>query len=328
MIENKTILITGAAGSVGQALINALSNSLSLKLILLDRNESALYFLKEKNKQNKTKIEYLIGDIQDKVKLSYIFSIHKIDTVVHCAAYKQVPMMEKNLYEVIRNNIEGLLNVINTSQEYNVTKFLFISSDKAVYPSSLMGLSKRVGEIIVEKMNNRLSNMQLMSLRFGNLIGSNGSVLPLFEEQFKVYKKIYLTTKEVKRYFINPSLLSEIIIDAINYEGKSSLLIGNYEKEIYIKELAKSFLKGKGIDDYYNYIDYIGLRDGEKDEEKLMYKFEEKINLVATSLNEIKMNIIYPKNFIDLISELIICNSPENESQSMIILEKIMKDYL
>lgn len=324
---SRTILITGAAGSIGTALVENFSHSQKIKLILLDRNENALFLLKEKTKKSKTNIEFFIGDILDKTKLSFIFQHSNIDYVIHCAAYKQVPIMESNVYELIKNNIEGLLNVINISLSNNVKKFLFVSTDKAVYPSSMMGLTKRTGEVIIEHFNKREILTKLFSLRLSNLLESNGSVIPLFEEQIKKFSEIYLTSNKAKRFFISNEELIELVDFALSYNGKNSLLIGTYNKERYIKDLAKEFLLDKGYKNFNSLVKYTGLREGEKIKETLYYNYEKRAN-DDDKIKELEMNIKVKDNFLDQISNLITINSPDKETKLKELLKMIMNNYI
>ena len=328
MINNKTILITGAAGSIGEILVNNLLKNSNIKLILFDRNENDLYFLKEKNKRSKASLIYVLGDILDKEKLLYVFQTSQIDYVIHCAAYKQLPLMELNLYEAIRNNIEGLLNVVDMSIRFNVDKFLSISSDKAVYPSSVMGLTKRAGELIVEKENQINKNIQFLSLRFSNLLNSNGSILPLFERQLKLSGKISVTDQRANRFFICEKELFSIVIEAIKYNGKRSLLIGDYKNEINIKDLAISFLLEKGYENIGARIEYIGLREGEKLNEDLKYSFEKKNKLKENLLYEIDLGLMVNEKYIESVRDLIFCNSPDKEDMTMKLFSRIMKKYI
>ena len=328
MKNDKVILITGAAGSIGEILVKNLSKSPHFKLILFDRNENDLYFLKEKNKNSESDLVYVLGDILDKEKVSYVFHNYPIDYVIHCAAYKHVPLMEMNLYEAIRNNVEGLFNIIDASKKFYVTKFLFISSDKAVYPSSLMGLTKRAGELIIEKENLKYNNIQFLSLRFSNLLNSNGSILPLFERQFLLNGKISVTDQDASRFFIDEEILYKIIDEAINYNGKRSLLIGDYTNEIIIKDLAASFLLDRGIENISNRIEYVGLRPGEKLNEDLKYSFEKKHELKENLIFEIDSAIIIDENYIEDLKSLILFNSPGNENETKKLFFKIMKNYI
>lgn len=328
MIDNKTILITGAAGSIGEILVKNFSKNANVTLILFDRNENDIYFLKEKNKRSKANLIYVLGDILDKEKLLYVFQTYHIDYVIHCAAYKQIPLMELNLYEAIRNNIEGLLNIVEMSIRFKVAKFLFISSDKAVYPTSIMGLTKRAGELVVAKENQIIRTIQFLSLRFSNLLNSNGSILPLFERQLKLNNKISVTDKNASRFFINKDELSSIVIEALKYKGIRSILTGDYKNEININDLAKSFLLEKGYKNIEEHIDYVGLREGEKLKEDLKYSFEKKIKLKENLLYEIDSDIIVHKSYMESIRNLVICNSPDKEDVTMKLFLRIMKKYI
>lgn len=327
-MTKNTIFITGAGGSVGEILVKSFSSNKNLNLILLDRDEHALYFLKEKNKKCNAKIAYVLGDIKDKETLSYVFKSFTIDTVIHCAAYKQVPLMEEYVYELIKNNMEGLFNVISLSSKFKVKKFIFFSTDKAVYPNNLMGITKRLGEILVAFYDAKNSASKFLSLRLTNLLNSKGSVLPLFEEQYKIYNKIFLTSIDAKRYITSNLNLLKLVNVAMNYKGSKNLLVCESKKEVYIKDIAEIFLKRKGITNANDYIELTRLRKGDKVIEQLFYTFENPINIYENTVFEVGLGKNIDENIDENILNLIHENKHSLQEISKKRLQRMVKIYI
>lgn len=312
-LSNKTILITGAGGSIGNEITSFFSNNyIDLNLIAFDISENNLVLLKERLR-DKRNIDYVIGDVRDELFLHELFKSNYIDIVIHCAAYKQVAFMQNNLYWLINNNLKGLMTLLNVIESYNVRKFLNISTDKAVYPSSHMGMTKRLGELLITSRNRKQKKTHLTSLRFGNIFYSSGSVLPIFEIQWKYFNKIFISDIKAKRFFINKNDLSKFIYQSL-LQRDFDLVIGNYGEEKFIYDLAVSFLKEKKVENIDECISIQKLKQGEKISESLRYDFEI-IHPLANypDVYGIKSNNFYGESveaFIDkIISENLLSNS-------------------
>ena len=285
MFNEKTILITGAGGSIGSELCLQILSTNPKKIILIDHNEFSLYNiekkleLEKKSKSINTELIYELSSIKDKVRINNIFFIHNIDFVYHAAAYKHVPLLEKNILGGIANNIFGSLNVIKASIENNIQEFVLISSDKAVRPTNIMGASKRIVEMIIQNYSNQIGKKKLkMSIvRFGNVLDSSGSVLPLFREQIKKRDPITVTHPEVTRYFMTISEAVNLIIQThYLYKNNGEVFVLDMGKPIKILDLAKRVIKLSGLKeinidnpDGDIEIKFIGLRPGEKLHEEL-----------------------------------------------------------
>lgn len=272
--SNHTILITGAAGTIGSGLTKRLINSPFKSLILIDNAETPLYFLKKAYDMLPTEnIHFVLADIRDTHSMKQLFEIHKPTMVFHTAAYKHVSMMEANPYEAIKLNVLATKQLAELSITQSVHKFIFISTDKAVNPISVMGMTKRLGELYLSGLN-KISATKFLITRFGNIIGSNGSLLPLFNKQVKKGIPLTITSKKVSRYFIKKSKACELILKiAEDNHWKHHLFTFNMGKPIKIIELAKEFLKLTGSVEW-SAIKIIGLKPGEKEHEDLTYKHE------------------------------------------------------
>ena len=215
-MQNKTVLVTGAAGSIGSEIVRQLSR-FSSRLILLDQAETPLYHIENEITANYPQIEkYIeIADVRDKKRLRDIFERYNIDIVFHAAAYKHVPMMERAPYEAASVNIIGTKNVADLSQEFNVEKFIMISTDKAVNPTNVMGATKRYAEIYIKQLDSQADNKtKFITTRFGNVLGSNGSVIPLFKQQILKGGPLTVTHKDITRYFMTIPEASRLVLEA------------------------------------------------------------------------------------------------------------------
>lgn len=293
IIQNKTVLVTGAAGSIGTELCKQLINLEPKFLICIDNRESAMFYLEQKlSKIQKTypnvNIHYVITDIKDRDKLSRLFSKHKPNIVFNSAAYKHVPLMESNVDEAIKNNIGGAINLIEESIKNNVDKFILISSDKAVNPTNVMGATKRLTERLMayysKVIERSYKKTKLSAVRFGNVLNSDGSVIPTFKEQIKE-GYVTITHKDIYRYFMTISEAAQLVIQTSMYSNNNEIFILDMGKPIKILDLAKSMIRlsGKRINKDVK-IKYIGLRPGEKLREETLTKTE---GLNTTSNNKI-----------------------------------------
>jgi FlaA1/EpsC-like NDP-sugar epimerase len=277
--ENKTILITGAAGSIGSEIARKLTNYKCKKLILLDIAESPLYDLQQefvlKGHDNFTPI---IADIKDQKRLDKIFEEFKPSIVFHAAAYKHVPLMESNPYEAVKVNICGTKNVANLSVVYGVNKFVLISTDKAVNPTNVMGASKRIAELYVSCLKGK-GKTKFITTRFGNVLGSNGSVIPLFKNQIESGGPLTVTHKEITRYFMTIPEACQLVLEAATMGNGGEIFVFDMGKSVKIFDLAKNMIVLSGLR-YPEDIDIkiTGLRPGEKIYEELLADGENTIN--------------------------------------------------
>ena len=280
-IYSKTVLVTGAGGSIGSELCRQILKIKPKKLILLELNEFSLYKINDelKHLSNGVKIFPLLANVQDKVKLKLIFKIFKVDTVYHTAAYKHVPLVEENICEGIKNNVFGTLAVINASIENKISTLVLISSDKAVRPTNIMGASKRLSELCMQGICNSTKDIdtKFSIVRFGNVIESSGSVIPKFKNQIKAGGPVSLSHENVTRYFMTVSEAAQLVIQAGAMGKHSEVFVLDMGKEVKIKEVIIKMvaLSGLTIKDANNpmgdiEIKLTGLKPGEKLYEELI----------------------------------------------------------
>lgn len=286
-IQGKNVLITGAAGSIGSELSYQTAELTPNVLILYERSESALYFL-ELNLRKlypKCNVIPVVGDVLDKKKFSRIVSQHKVDLIYHAAAYKQVPMMEREPLEAVRNNILATKIVAKTTIVNRVKKCVYISTDKAVNPSSIMGATKRIGELVIQGFSGK--GAKFIIVRFGNVIGSNGSAFQLFKKQIAEGGPVTVTDPEASRYFMSTSEAVQLVMTAGAMGTGREIFLLDMGKPIKIVDMVRRLVEasglkvGKDID-----IKYIGLRPGEKLHEQLYWKGE---NIIPTKNKKITM---------------------------------------
>ena len=287
-LKDQTILVTGAGGSIGHKLCEKIILFKPKKLIILDHSENSLFIatndLKEINLSLKNQIEIIpvLGSILDENFIEDIFSKLGIDITFHCAAYKHVPIVEKNIVTSIRNNFFGTINCAKASKKYKVKKFVLISSDKAVNPENMMGATKRLSEIYLKYLslsikNNTKDITNFISVRFGNVIGSSGSVLPIFIEQIKRRQAVTITDLDMTRYFMTISEAAELVIQASAIGVSGNIFVLDMGKPVRIIEIAKKLIRLNGLilkDKDTNgdiEIKIIGKRAGEKIHEELFY---------------------------------------------------------
>ncbi|WP_147676912.1 UDP-N-acetylglucosamine 4,6-dehydratase [Algibacter pacificus] len=281
--SNETILITGAAGSIGSELSKQLINCQYKKLILIDIAESPLYHLiNEPEFENASNIHFLILNITEKDAIQHLFETYKPTIILHAAAYKHVPLMEANPFESIKVNISGTKRLADLAHIHNVKKFIFISTDKAVNPKSVMGISKRIATDYLMSLSEK-SQTRFLTTRFGNVLGSNGSVVPLFKKRIEMGKPLIITNKAISRYFINTQKACHLILELTNDNHEKSNLftfnMGNPIKIIDLVERLILFCNKKDVD-----VQFSELRPGEKVYEDL---FSDNETLLATTNKDI-----------------------------------------
>jgi len=263
-IQNKTVLVTGAGGSIGSEICRQCEKFGAKKLILLDHSEYNLYAI-EQEMQN-TDTVAVMQSVVNKEFLDETFKTHQPDIVIHAAAYKHVPLVESNIYEGILNNVVGTKNVIDTSIKYGVDKFVMISTDKAVRPTNVMGTTKRICELYAQNSNGK--GTDIVAVRFGNVLGSSGSVIPKFKSQIQNGQNITVTHPDITRYFMLIPEACELVLQAGAIGTGGEIFILDMGEPIKIVDLAKKMIELSGKDDIQ--IEFSGLRPGEKLYEELL----------------------------------------------------------
>jgi len=275
-IKGKRIMVTGGAGSIGEEISLQVCKYSPLELMILDHNENGLFYMERKIKKEygDLKLNIMVADIRNREKMENIFKSFKPEVIFHTAAHKHVPMMEYHPDEAVSNNILGTKNLVELADKYEVNNFVMISTDKAINPTSVMGASKQVAEMII-KMYGKKSKTNFVAVRFGNVLDSNGSVIPTFKKQIAEGGPITVTDKEMERYFMTIAEASQLVIQAGGLGIEGEVFILDIGEPVKIVNLARDLIKLSGfIPDEDIKIEFIGSRPGEKLFEELLTEKE------------------------------------------------------
>ena len=286
LIKDKTILVTGGGGSIGSELCRQIIKYKPQNLVILDIYENTLYDIERELEADypTANIKAIIGSVRDKERLEEVFNKYKPNVVFHAAAHKHVPLMETSPLEAIHNNVFGTYNVVNCADKFGVEKFVLISTDKAVNPTNIMGASKRVCEMIVQTKN-KTSKTDFVAVRFGNVLGSNGSVIPLMKKQIEKGGPVTVTHKEITRYFMTIQEAVQLILQAVTYAKGGEIFVLDMGEPVKIYDLAVSLIRLMGYEPNVDIpIIITGLRPGEKLYEELLMAEE---GLVSTKHDKI-----------------------------------------
>lgn len=275
-LTGKTVLVTGAGGSIGSELCRQIASFKPSKLIMVDIYENNIYEIQNELNRKMPELNkaVIIASVRDKGRMDEIFNRYKPQVVFHAAAHKHVPLMEDSPSEAIKNNVKGTLNVSECADKHEVDRFVLISTDKAVNPTNVMGASKRLCEMVVQAMN-RKSKTEFVAVRFGNVLGSNGSVIPLFKKQIKEGGPVTLTHKEITRYFMLIPEAAQLVLQAGAFAKGGEIFVLDMGKPVKIYDLAENLIKLSGLEPHKDIkIEVTGLRPGEKLYEELLMNEE------------------------------------------------------
>jgi FlaA1/EpsC-like NDP-sugar epimerase len=328
--QQSTILVTGAAGSIGSEICRQLSKFTFKKLVLLDQSESGLFDLefelKRSNQRQVLKVE--VGSIRDAVKLKKIFSSHRPDFVFHAAAYKHVPLMETFSSEAVLTNVFGTKLVADLAIAYKVKKFVMVSTDKAVNPTNVMGTTKRVSEIYIQSLSDHPdSETEFITTRFGNVLGSAGSVVKTFDKQIKMGGPITITHPEITRYFMTIPEASKLVLEAGKIGESGDILLFDMGKPVKIMDLAKRMIQLAGLKPTDIAIVQTGLRPGEKMYEELFKDSEEFAETYHPRILRAKKSANLNLDFPSLLVELEQAAHTHNNEIIPFILRKMVPEF-
>jgi FlaA1/EpsC-like NDP-sugar epimerase len=308
-LEGESVLITGAGGSIGSELVRQVAQFRPAKVVLLDRSENDLFRLSGELRSKFPMLNQVpvVGDILDVGLLREVFAVHRPHSVFHAAAYKHVPMMEMNCFQAVTNNIFGTYNVALVARQYEVKDFVMISTDKAVKPTNIMGVTKRIAELIILGLQHQRT--RFVAVRFGNVLGSNGSVLPIFEEQIRNGGPVTVTHPETRRYFMLIPEAVQLVLQAATMGHGGEIFLLDMGKDMKIDDLARNLIRLAGFEaDKDIKIVYTGLRPGEKLSEELQLEGEglaptthEKIRVVQGG----KVDFLHVRAWLDELSALV-----------------------
>ncbi len=333
-ISDKVIMVTGGGGSIGSELIRQIVKFKPKKIVCFDIYENNMYTLqqellieKRENKiDNNVELIFLIGSVRDKVRLNDVISKYKPDVLFHAAAHKHVPLVEDSPLEALKNNVFGTYNTLMTCIENKVGKFVLISTDKAVNPTNVMGATKRMCELIVQSQKDN-GVTKIGAVRFGNVLGSNGSVIPLFMSQIKHGGPVRVTDKDITRYFMTIPEAARLVIQAGAYANNGDIFVLDMGEPVKILKLAEDLISLSGLKPYEDIkIEFTGLRPGEK-----MY---EELSLSSEIRHKTENDLIFVNEPIEMTKEMVdkkllmlssvILNSNEVENINNVILNIIL----
>lgn len=326
-LANQVVLVTGAAGSIGSEIVRQVLSHSPQLVLCLDQSETGLYHLDLGLQNFKGKYLLIVGDVNDEQKMRSVFSKHKPVICFHAAAYKHVPLMESQVSEAIRNNVLGTKCVADLAVEFHCEKFVMISTDKAVNPTSVMGASKRMAEIYIQTLNEQ-TQTQFITTRFGNVLGSNGSVIPLFRKQIENGGPITVTHPEVTRYFMTITEACQLVLEAGAMGNGGEIFMFDMGKSVKIADLARKMIQlsgltiGKDIQ-----IVFTGLRPGEKLYEELLNTME---NTIPTYHKRIMIASVKQYEYDYVVKEINeLKNYAFNESDEQIVrlMKQIIPEY-
>ncbi len=330
LVKNKTVLVSGGGGSIGSELCRQIMRFSPKKLIIVDIYENNAYDiqmeLNDKYPNNKPLV--LIASIRDRERLRGIFGQYRPDVVFHAAAHKHVPLMEQSPGEAIKNNVFGTYNMAKTADEFDVKKFVMISTDKAVNPTNIMGASKRLCEMIVQCME-RISKTDFVAVRFGNVLGSNGSVIPLFKRQIAEGGPVKVTHRDVTRFFMTIPEAAQLVIQAACYAKGGEIFVLDMGKPVRIYDLAENIIRLSGYTPNVDIkIEIVGLRPGEKLYEELLMAEE---GLEKTQHSKIFVGRPYVMEMDALEEKLVLlCSAVDSKDNEKIrdIMEEVVPTYI
>ena len=326
-LNHKVILVTGAAGSIGSGIVEQIAHYEPENIVLFDQAESALYDLQNKLHLNYPELNFsvVIGDICNKDRLEHLFSVYKPEYIFHAAAYKHVPLMEENPSEAVSTNVRGTQQLVDLAVVNNVEKFIMISTDKAVNPTNVMGASKRIAEIYTQSKNGL--GTKFITTRFGNVLGSNGSVIPLFQRQIDSGGPITVTDPKVTRFFMTIPEACQLVLEASSMGEGGEIFVFDMGKSVKIIDLAKKMIQlsglelGKDIE-----IKYTGLRPGEKLYEEVLSDEE---HTIPTYHPQILIANMREQNqhALELIQELVNFKYDQNNRHLVKKMKEIVPEF-
>ena len=329
-LHGKVIMVTGAAGSIGSEICRQVLHYKPQRLILLDQAESPLYDIQFELRNNEPyrsmniPMDFIIGNVKDNIKMREVFSKYKPNIVYHAAAYKHVPLMEEFPYEAVFVNVLGTKNIADLAMEFNVEKFVMISTDKAVNPTNVMGATKRIAEIYTQ--SRKSDNTTFVTTRFGNVLGSNGSVIPLFKKQLANGGPLTVTDRNIIRYFMTIPEACSLVLEAGVMGEKEDIFVFDMGEPVKIYDLAKKMIKLSGKDGIE--IEITGLRPGEKLYEELLSTKENTIPTEHAKIMRAKVHRYTEEEVNESINKLIELIPTSDDFKIVAQMKKIVPEFI
>ena len=331
-LQGKTILVTGGAGSIGSEIVKQLAAFSPKKIVILDNAESALHDMELFMKQNFSEINFtvMLADVRNLERIEMVFAKYKFDMVYHAAAYKHVPLIEKNPHEAVYVNIMGTINLADLSVKYNIDKFVMISTDKAVNPTNVMGASKRAAEMYVQSLQNHISGKtRFITTRFGNVLGSNGSVIPYFRKQIAAGGPVTVTHKDIIRYFMTISEACQLVLQAGTMGNGGEIFVFDMGKPIKILDMAERMIRLSGLKPYEDIdIEITGLRPGEKLYEELLNDTNTSLPTYHSKIMVSKVPTIDYRDMTSKIQEIVTISETGKAKEIVKKLKELIPEFL
>jgi FlaA1/EpsC-like NDP-sugar epimerase len=326
-LEGKVVLVTGAAGSIGSELCRQIRHYLPKRLVCVDQSETGLFYLQQELTEGKEEpsLLFCVADISDAERMQILFKSERPRVVFHAAAYKHVPIMERNVQEAVKNNVFGLLSLLDVAERNAVESFVLISSDKAVNPTSVMGTTKRVCELILSCRNAR--SMRCVSVRFGNVLGSNGSVIPVLQQQLQNNQPLTITHPDITRFFMTTREAVALVLQAFSIGEHGDILVLDMGEPIPIVQLARTLIQLSGKTQDQVGIRFTGLRPGEKLHEELFFSFEEVLTTSRQKIKRVRGRAMAWPTLAQLLSELRASLTVDGASPVRAKLREIVPEY-
>lgn len=335
--KDKVVLVTGGAGSIGSEIVHQLMKLLPQKVVVMDQAESPMHELELKIKATFPQMNcvFELADVRNPEEVQIVFERHAPQIVFHAAAYKHVPLLERNFYQAIKINVFGTKNVLDIALTHKVERFVFVSTDKAVNPTNIMGASKRIAEIVAQatyfqhKTSNSDFNTEIIITRFGNVLGSNGSVVNLFEKQIKKGGPITVTHPEINRYFMTIPEACRLVLEAATMGRGGEIYLFDMGKPIKIVDLAEKMIRLHGKEPYTDIdIVFTGLREGEKLYEELL---ADKAKTIPTYNPKIMIatDQTYQYSVVEaFLQEVYLCHNMNDKREFISVLKKLVPEYI
>jgi len=327
-IENKVVAVTGAAGSIGAELCRQIARFRPAAILAYDCAETSLFYIDHEMRENFPGLAFHseIGDIRNIRRLTEVFEKYRPSILYHAAAYKHVPLMEAHVFEAIENNVIGTWNVAVAAAECGIADFVMISSDKAVRPTSVMGATKRVAELLIHALQN--GRTKYVSVRFGNVLGSNGSVIPLFKQQIAARKPVTVTHPEMRRYFMTIPEAAQLVIQASTMGKGGEIFVLDMGQPIKILDLARNLIHLSGLElDKDIPIIFTGIRPGEKLYEELSHQDEEMQPTFHPKIKIFLNSELGSHSILERVEKLKTCCAARNEADVVLGLKDLIADY-
>jgi len=329
MIQGKRVLVTGAGGSIGSEICRQLAKFSPAKLTAVDVSEFNTYTLEQSLVSQFPEVQLLalVGDVRDRRSMESLFSTEKPEVVLHAAAYKHVPIMEFNPFESIRTNVWGTKNISELSSQFGVERFVLISTDKAVNPTNVMGCSKRIAEMVIQRVQKTTNNTKFMTVRFGNVLGSSGSVIPLFRKQIEEGGPVTVTDPEITRFFMSIPEATKLVLQAGAMGNGGELFVLDMGQPVKIVDLAREMIELSGLNEGIDIdIKITGLRPGEKLYEEPLCNSEEALPTTHEKVNISRARII-SSSFDEKLDRLINLQKGQNRIGFISLMQSIVPEY-